>query len=256
MALAYINLSPLALSAGPSAPPPSGGTRLQTSHLTVPAGYQVQIVVNTLNFATAVAVGPDNAVYVTEAGFSYGNMQAPPRVLRIDATTEVSTTIAQQGLVGPVAGLAVSGNTLFISHRDATQQGVISRVDLARASPTITPTAIITGLPSVGDYYNENLAVGPDNKLSIFLASAKDPDPLANGRPILRPTHATFSPHGQTLFVTHFGEFFTVPGGVAPRLGTGALIRITSSKQQPPGAAGRPTARRPNPVGAAIGQPG
>jgi hypothetical protein len=52
------------------------------------------------------------------------------------------------------------------------------------------------------------------------------------GQLVFRPTDATFDPSGQLLYVTHFGEINAVPGGVAPRPGTGALIRITRVEEE------------------------
>jgi glucose/arabinose dehydrogenase len=129
--------------------------------LQVPAGYRVEIVANRLNFASVVTVAPDGTVFVGESGFSYGNVTAPARVLRVEAhgaTTEVAT-----GFVGPLAGLAVSGNLLFVSHR-----GTITRLDLT----TGARSDIITDLPSLGDHFNENIAIGPDGKLYITQGTA------------------------------------------------------------------------------------
>lgn len=67
------------------------------------------------------------------------------------------------------------------------------------------------------------VAVTPQGVVEPFLTSAAGPD----GRPLLRATDATFDPAGEVLYVTHFGEFTTARGVLAPTVGTGALIRIT-----------------------------
>jgi hypothetical protein len=69
VALSLTNLGLNILNAGPSAP--GAGHLLQTSDLTVPDGYQAEIVANGLNFLTSIAVAQDGTVYVTEAGYAY-----------------------------------------------------------------------------------------------------------------------------------------------------------------------------------------
>ncbi|MDP8924488.1 MAG: PQQ-dependent sugar dehydrogenase, partial [Chloroflexota bacterium] len=159
--LAAINLALASLGAGPSAP--GAGPLLQAADLDLTTGYRAEIVANGLSFASAVAVADDGTVYVAEAGFSYGLVQAPPRVLRVGL--DGTTAVVAEGLVGPVAGLAVHDGRLFVSHRNT-----ISSIDLATGSRT----DIITGLPSLGDHYNENVAIGPDGKLYITQGSATE----------------------------------------------------------------------------------
>lgn len=161
VALASINLALNTLGAGPSAP--RAGHILQATELQLPDGYRAEIVANGLSFASSVAVGADGTVYVAEAGFSYGLVTAPARVLRVGP--DGTTAVVAEGFIGPVAGLAVHDGQLFVSHRNT-----ISRVDIA----TGARTDIITGLPSLGDHYNENIAIGPDNKLYITQGSATE----------------------------------------------------------------------------------
>lgn len=153
-ALGAINLALSLLGAGPSAP--GAGHVLVEGELQAPSGYQVEIVANNLNFATVVEVAEDGTVYVAEAGYSYGNIQTPARVLRVgeDGATEV----VAEGFNGPIAGLATHESFLFVSHRN-----MITRIDLESGERL----DIVTGLPSNGDHFNENIAVGPDGKLYI-----------------------------------------------------------------------------------------
>jgi glucose/arabinose dehydrogenase len=156
VALASINLALLTLGAGPSAP--AAGRLLQVSDLQVPAGYRVEILANELNFLTAVTVAQDGTVYVAESGYSYGNVRTPPRVLRIPPSGGAPEVVAAGAFTGPIAGLAATDTALFVSHRNT-----ISSVDVM----TGEVSHIITGLPSLGDHFNENIAIGPDNKLYI-----------------------------------------------------------------------------------------
>lgn len=153
--LAAINQSLHHIGAGPSAP--GAAERLGDGELQVLGGYEIEILANDLTFATVVEVGRDGTVYVGEAGFSYGGIKAPARVLRLN--DDGSSTVVAEGFEGPLAGLAVAEDgTLFVSHR-----GTVTRIDQA----TGERSDIVTGLVSGGDHYNENIAIGPDDKLYI-----------------------------------------------------------------------------------------
>jgi glucose/arabinose dehydrogenase len=159
-ALAAVNQSLHQLGAGPSAP--GAAKRLALNDLEVLGGYEIEVLANDLTFATVVEVGNDGTVYVGEAGFSYGGIQAPARVLRV--LGDGSTGVVAEGFDGPLAGLALADDgSIYVSHR-----GTVTRVDPA----TGARTDIITGLPSAGDHYNENLAIGPDGKLYITQGTA------------------------------------------------------------------------------------
>jgi glucose/arabinose dehydrogenase len=158
-ALAATNLALFNLGAGPGAP--SARRLLQAADLRLPLGYQAEIVAHGLGFLTAVVVAPDGTPYVAEAGFAHGSVPTQPRVLRVER--DGSTTPVAEQLTGPVAGLAIQGRTLFVSHR-----GTITAVDL----PSGHARDIVTELPSQGDHYNESIAVGPDGKLYFTQGSA------------------------------------------------------------------------------------
>jgi glucose/arabinose dehydrogenase len=139
------------LMAAPKAPevPPA-----EASEAKVPDGYHASIVVRDLTFPTSVEFGPDGAMYVAEAGYSYGEENAEPRVLRI-AGGEDTKVIASSGLNGPINDLLWHDGHLFVSHR-----GKISVVD-----PDGEVTDLVTDLPSQGDHHNNQLTAGPDGKI-------------------------------------------------------------------------------------------
>lgn len=154
-ALMAINQSLHHIGAGPSAP--GAAEQLAEGDLDIFAGYQVEVVVDDLTFATVVEVADDGTVYIGEAGFSYGGIETPARVLRL--LEDGSTEVVAEGFDGPLAGLAVTDDgILFVSHR-----GTITRIEPEAGGRS----DIITGLPSAGDHYNENIAIGPDDRLYI-----------------------------------------------------------------------------------------
>lgn len=157
--LAHTNRALAALGAGPSAP--GAGHAITEAELEVPPSHQVEIVAEGLSFPAAIAVAPDGTIYVAEAGYSYGFIAAPARVLRIGQDGRMEEMA--MGFDAPIAGLAASETTLFVSHR-----ATISAVDLE----TGIVDDLITGLPAEGDHFNENIAIGPDNRLYFTMGTA------------------------------------------------------------------------------------
>jgi glucose/arabinose dehydrogenase len=160
------NIALSKLDAGPSAP--ASGRILMASDVAASPGYRVQIIANQLNFATAVAIGGDGTVYVAEAGYSYGGITAPARILSFaPQAVQMGTLQTPNVLIAgrfnpPIAGMAIRGNTLFVSHR-----GTISAVDLR----TMNVTDIITDLPAGGDHPNEGITIGPDQRLYLTIGT-------------------------------------------------------------------------------------
>lgn len=128
--------------------------------IAVPSGYRVEVLATGLNAPSALEITPEGAIYIAESG--YGGAYAATagyegathgRILRLSHDGTLGVVAGEFN--APLAGFVhdVDGN-LFVSHN-----GVIS---------AITPTErrdILTGLPSLGDHKNNNLAIGPDGKL-------------------------------------------------------------------------------------------
>lgn len=132
----------------PPVPPPDA------SAVSVPDGYRVEVAVRDLTYPTSAEVDAEGRLYVAEAGYAYGDHHEQARVLRIsaDGTVEV---LAENGLHGPVNDLLWHDGRLFVSHR-----GRISRI-----ADDGTVVDLVTDLPSGGDHQNNQLAVGPDQRL-------------------------------------------------------------------------------------------
>lgn len=130
----------------PTVPRPDAGAAQ------VPAGYRVEVVLADLTYPTSVAFDDAGAMYVAEAGFNYGDEVAAARILRIPPKGEKE--IFADGLTGPVTDLLWHDKRLYISHR-----GKISVLEGGKVRD------LVTGLPSLGDHHNNQLAVGPDGKI-------------------------------------------------------------------------------------------
>lgn len=132
----------------PKVPPP------QAKAAYVLPGYEVDVVVKNLTYPTSIDMDDEGNLYLAEAGYSYGDPTAIPRILRVTPTGGL-TVVAQEGLNGPVNDLLWHDGRLFISHR-----GKISALE---ADGTIRD--LVTGLPSWGDHQNNQMSIGPDGKL-------------------------------------------------------------------------------------------
>ena len=149
--LLALAIASAAVSAAPESPevPPA-----QASEAEVPPGYVAEIAARDLAYPTSIEFGADGVMYVAEAGYSYGDSSAVPRILEYGTASAEPREFASQGLVGPINDLLWYDNQLYVSHR-----GKISVVEKGKVED------LITGLPSDGDHHNNQLTAGPDGKI-------------------------------------------------------------------------------------------
>jgi glucose/arabinose dehydrogenase len=173
---AMLRLTNFALSrlgAGPSSP--AMGRALKAAQLAADSRYTATIALEGLSFPSAMAVADDGAIYIAEAGFSYGGIAGPARILRIKPQLPSDTGISggaaastagqtsfpvpegaeliAEGFSPPITGIAWSKTRLFVAH-----QGRISAVDL----DTKAVTALIEDLPRSGDRFHGQIVVRDD----------------------------------------------------------------------------------------------
>lgn len=55
---------------------------LNTSDITLPAGYDIEIAAKNLTFPTGITFDNDGVPYVTESGYSYGEVFTEPRLVK------------------------------------------------------------------------------------------------------------------------------------------------------------------------------
>jgi glucose/arabinose dehydrogenase len=126
----------------------------------VPPGYRAEVVARDLVYPTAITFDDRGNVYIAEAGYAYGDLAAPARVLRVSPAGGFEVVADQ--LTGPVTDILWNRGRLLIS-----QRGKVSAVE---AGDEVRD--LVTDLPSYGDHHNNQLAVGPDGKIYVGQGSA------------------------------------------------------------------------------------
>jgi hypothetical protein len=117
--------------------------------LELPEGYRAEVVAKGFTFPTTLLIDKDENVYVAEAGYAYGPKTTLARVLKVRKNGSVEE-IARD-FEGPINGLAIKGNMLYISHR-----GKITELDLESKERK----DLVKDLPSLGDHQNNDLIFG------------------------------------------------------------------------------------------------
>lgn len=121
----------------------------------VPKGFQTEVVMSGLTYPTSVEFDDSGAMYVAEAGYSYGDDTAKPRILRVATDGGVKVAAEGSALSGPINDLLWHRGQMYVSHR--------GKISVIESEGRVRD--LVTGLPSEGDHHNNQLAVGPDGKI-------------------------------------------------------------------------------------------
>lgn len=121
---------------------------LDPEDIYVPPEYRIEVYMQGLDMPSDMLFINDNELLIAESGY----LSANPRVLRvIDGLSEVLA----EGFITPINGIAYFGNEIYVSHK-----GYISK--FGRDGTAIN---VLSGLPSNGDFINNNIAFGSDRKM-------------------------------------------------------------------------------------------
>jgi glucose/arabinose dehydrogenase len=131
----------------------------------VPPGYRVEVVATGLTFPTSITFDDQGRPYVLEAGYSYGEDWAEPRLVRIDSTTQRTTIVA--GDDGPWNGAVFHNGAFYIVVGGELKGGQILRV-----TPDGRREILVDKLPSVGDHHVNGPAVGSDGRIYFSIGVA------------------------------------------------------------------------------------
>jgi glucose/arabinose dehydrogenase len=119
----------------------------------VPEGYKVEVFMKDLIWPSGIEFDESGNVYVAEAGYVYGDPFAPAQIFRITASGQINRYA--DGFNGPITDILWHMGKLYVSHK-----GKISAVGANGAVQDL-----VTGLPSNGDHFNNQMTVGPDGKI-------------------------------------------------------------------------------------------
>ncbi|HYH56975.1 MAG TPA: PQQ-dependent sugar dehydrogenase, partial [Anseongella sp.] len=113
----------------------------------LPPGYKIEAVATGLTFPSAAALDDKGNLYVIETGYSYGEIWGEPKLIRIGQNGS-KETVATGSKNGPWNGITYYKGNFYIAEGGEMEGGKILKV-----SPSGTVTALVTGLPSVGDHH-------------------------------------------------------------------------------------------------------
>ena len=194
---------------------------IDASDVGVPPGYVIEPVAAGLTYPTAVITDEADQVYVLEAGYSYGEDFTQPRLLRIEE--DGSTSVVAEGENnGPWTGMSYHDGAFYVSEGGELQGGRILRITKEGEI-----SAIVEGLPSMGDHHANRPVVGADGYLYFGVGTATNsgvvgPDNAKFGWLKRFPDHHDIPPVDITLAGRNFVS--TDALGSGRRVTTGAFV--------------------------------
>jgi glucose/arabinose dehydrogenase len=129
---------------------------IEPADIALPEGYRIGAVATGLTFPTGVTFDDAGGVYVVESGYAYGEVWTTPRLLRIEPGGKF-TVLASGEKNGPWTGVTYSRGAFYVAEGGELKGGRILRI-----TPEGRMTAVVEGLPSLGDHHSNGPVIGPD----------------------------------------------------------------------------------------------
>lgn len=134
--------------------------------IALPAGYKAEVVATGLTFPTSVTFDAQGSVYVTEAGYSYGEVFLEPKLLRVEPNGSL-TTVATGQKNGPWTGVTFHNGNFYVAEGGQIEGGKILRI-----TPDGKISSLVSNLPTMGDHHTNGPVIGPDGYLYFGLGTA------------------------------------------------------------------------------------
>lgn len=181
--------------------------RIDPEDISVPAGYRIEVYAERLDSPSCILFTGDGNLLIAESGY----ISNKPRILLLSSG---EFEIIAENFNAPITGITMHEEDLYVSHR-----GVISviRADGSRQD-------IITGLPSFGDHYNNNIVFGNDGRLYFGQGTVTNSGVvgLDNGWVMERPFICD-SPGGYIMMNGQNFETENILGSRSEMISTGAF---------------------------------
>jgi glucose/arabinose dehydrogenase len=120
--------------------------RVDPGDVAVIDGFTVEVVAEGLTFPTGIAIADDGTLYVTEAGYAYGEVFTTPRLLRL--VPDGAPAVVATGANPPWNGVAWSDGSLYVAEGGVVEGGRVLRID-----EDGRVRVLAEGLPSFGDHH-------------------------------------------------------------------------------------------------------
>jgi glucose/arabinose dehydrogenase len=146
------------------------GNPPSTDNFNLEDGYTIEPVIWNLTAPDSVTFDDQGNMYIAEAGYPFTGIPEVPKILKVDASGNISV-IADQGFNAPLVDIAFYNGTLFAAHRHK-----VSTVDLANG----TVKDIIMGLPTSGDHHVNQMAFH-DGRLYVGTGSVTNAGVVSGG---------------------------------------------------------------------------
>lgn len=204
--------------------------RVDPGDVALLGGYWIEVVATDLTLPTGVAFDEEGRAYVTEAGYSYGEIWRTPRLLRIEPDGR-ATPVAAGGRNGPWNGVDFHEGAFYVAEGGELEGGRLLRIPLD--GPI---TVLVSNLPSMGDHHCNGPAVGPDGWIYFSQGTASNSGVVGKdnadfGWLYRRPDFHDIP--GQDIVLA--GRNFTSPNPLTPRRSdravTGAFLPFGTPSQ-------------------------
>ncbi|HYH21410.1 MAG TPA: hypothetical protein VD995_22610 [Azospirillum sp.] len=157
--------------------PEGGGTaefqgprRIDAGDVLLPPGYRIEPVAAGLTFPSGIAFDGQGRPHVIEAGYSYGEVFAPARLLRLESDGR-STVVAVDEANVPWTGVSFHDGAFYVA-ASGQREGDLSGGRVLRITPDGRIAVLVDGLPGRGDHHTNAPVVGPDGWLYFAQGTA------------------------------------------------------------------------------------